>query len=399
MSPNPANPRAAALRFVDVVDVAPEHLTHSVPVICGDLPLHRAVPRIKEPPIVQSTALTAVNHSPTHLPSFAMAFVAPLSLSLAAPHASRRPRATCLTSRSTFVGTSCLPRPCAARSAQLSVPPARPHMVSTNMHDVTTPVEPSSPPPSSPRNLPLTLAAVTLGLAAGVWVLSRRVSLSAVLSALMARVSELGTVRGALLLSCVNFCTVLFCFPANMGLMIGAGAMLGPLPAFLALFSSKLVAASVAFVLARFVLYRRANRWLQRYPKLNKLLTSTGKEGGWKFVLLMRLSPFPGFLLNYLLSLTGVGFAEYIFGTILGIAPSISNLVLVGATAKDVGVGVSGGTLRGGWLGVALKVVCMLSMVVVSVVITRRARKAFAELDEDGKNRESGDGGKEAVQL
>lgn len=172
--------------------------------------------------------------------------------------------------------------------------------------------------------------------------------------------------------------------------MIGAGAMLGPLPAFLALFSSKLVAATVAFVLARGILYGRAIRWLERYPKLKKLLTDTGKEGGWKFVLLMRLGPFPGFLLNYLLSLTGVSFAEYIFGTIVGIAPSIGNLVLVGATAKDVGVGVSGGTVSGGWLGVALKTICMLSMVVVSVVITRRTRKAFAELD---------DGGKEAVPL
>lgn len=182
-----------------------------------------------------------------------------------------------------------------------------------------------------------------------------------------------------------------------MGLMIGAGAVLGPLPAFLALFSSKLLAASVAFTLARGVLYERATRWLQTVPKLRRILTETGKEGGWKFVLLMRLSPFPGFLLNYLLSLTGVGFAEYLLGTVLGIAPSISNLVLVGATAKDVGVGVGGGSVRGGWLGVGLKVVCMLSMVVVSVVVTRNARKAFAEMEEDGKASDVPDLGKEAA--
>lgn len=165
-----------------------------------------------------------------------------------------------------------------------------------------------------------------------------------------------------------------------MGLMIAAGALIGAAPAFVALFFSKLAAACVAFLLARGVLSSRAHKWLAHHPRLARVLQETGTEGGWKFVLLMRLSPFPGFLLNYLLSLTGVSFGEYVGATVLGIAPSVSNLVLLGATAKGV---VGGGTGSGGWLGVAIRTVCALSMVVVTVVIGRRAKKVFQEVEED----------------
>lgn len=259
------------------------------------------------------------------------------------------------------------------------------------MHNTSSPASapPSSPPPASPLLSRKPLVAAAVLLLAGLSVLvSKYVDLSALFAALNAHVEQLGVVRGGLLLAAINYCTVLFCFPANMGLMIGAGAVLGPLPAFLALFTSKLAAAATAFALARGVLHERATRWLERAPKLKTVLADTGKNGGWKFVVLMRLSPFPGFLLNYLLSLTGVGFSHYLLGTVVGIAPSISNLVLVGATAKDVGIGVGGGSVRGGWLGIALKVLCSVSMIVVSIIVTKKTRKAFAELDENGERKE-----------
>lgn len=167
-----------------------------------------------------------------------------------------------------------------------------------------------------------------------------------------------------------------------MGLMIFAGALLGPLNAFLALFLSKLFAASAAFALARTLLYKRAHAWLDEHPRLQKVLES-GAEGGWRFVLLMRLSPFPGFMLNYLLSVTNVSYLQYILATAAGIAPSVLNLVLIGATAKDVGVGVGGGAVAGGWLSLALKALCIASMITIMVVVTRKARQAFAEVDAE----------------
>lgn len=258
-------------------------------------------------------------------------------------------------------------------------------MVSTHVEEAPGAPSGGDPAPLPPaRNRTLVTAALA-ALAAGAAFL-RRGNIGAVLGRLTAFAAELGPSRGAALLAGINFCTVLFCFPANMGLMIGAGAVLGAVPAFLALFVSKTAAALVAFLLARNVLYGRVSRWLGRYPKMARVLRDSGKDGGWRFVVLMRLSPFPGFLLNYLLSLTGVTFTEYAIGTFVGIAPSIMNLVLMGSTAKDVGVGVAGAGPRNGWFGLAFKAMCMLSMAVVSVLITKRARQAFAALDTEGNS-------------
>lgn len=163
-----------------------------------------------------------------------------------------------------------------------------------------------------------------------------------------------------------------------MGLMIAAGAMLGALPAFIALFASKLCAASVAFLLARGVLYERAQVWLNQQKRLKKLLGEGG--GGWQFVLLMRLSPFPGFLLNYLLSLTGVSFIEYILATAVGIMPSIGNFVLVGSTAKQVVGGTAAGVGILGWL---MRALCISSMVAVTVLGGRRAKRIIGEMEQE----------------
>lgn len=207
-------------------------------------------------------------------------------------------------------------------------------------------------------------------------------SAASAISALTAYASQLGTTRATLLLFCTNFFTVLFCFPANMGLMIAAGAILPPLNAFTALFFSKLAAACVAFVLSRTLLMDRArNAISRRYPRLASLLEGEGATTGWRFVLLMRLSPFPGFILNYLLSLTGVSFLHYFFGSVIGIAPPIINLILIGNAAKEVGVGVAGGAVgaatKAAWLPLGLKVATVASMVSVTVYITRFISKSF----------------------
>lgn len=97
-------------------------------------------------------------------------------------------------------------------------------------------------------------------------------------------------------------------------------------------------------------------------------------------MVVMRLSPFPGFMLNYLLSLTGISFRQYFFGSLVGIIPSIANLVLIGNAARDVGLGVlSGSVLAGwaGWLPLFVKLLCAASMITVSVYVTRAMLAAF----------------------
>lgn len=119
----------------------------------------------------------------------------------------------------------------------------------------------------------------------------------------------------------------------------------------------------------------------------------------------MRLSPFPGFVLNYLLSLTDVSFVNYLVGSVVGMAPPILNLVLIGNAARQVGAGVSGGSgissstsaanatgsygmwsAVSQWLPIALKLVTIFSMIAVTVHVSRAIASAFGEDDNDSIN-------------
>lgn len=234
--------------------------------------------------------------------------------------------------------------------------------------------------PLSLKRLPVRalLAVAAVGAVAYVIKSADLSSVSAAIDYVTSKARTLGPLRAAALLCCLNFTTVLFCFPANMGLMIAAGAILPAPYAFAALFLSKLLAACAAFLLGRTFLRSRAERWLGNYPRLQKVLARP-EVTRWTFVVLLRLSPFPGFVLNYLLSLTAVPFGQYALGTVFGIAPSIANLVLIGDAAKGVGQTVAAGATLSAWLAPALKLAMVSSMFFVTLHVTKLVSAAFDE--------------------
>lgn len=206
---------------------------------------------------------------------------------------------------------------------------------------------------------------------------------SGALSVLSQRAVQFGPLRAAALLAVINFFTVVFCFPANMGLMIAAGAVLPAPYAFSALFCSKIAAAAAAFLLSRTLLLSRVKRALDKYPRFRSILARSGTDGGWRFVLLMRLSPFPGFVLNYLFSLTGVTFVQYIIGSVIGIVPSIANLVLIGNTARNVSMGVAADGTIVSWLPIILKLLGVGSMIATTVYVSKAVSRTFGASDLD----------------
>lgn len=105
----------------------------------------------------------------------------------------------------------------------------------------------------------------------------------------------------------------------------------------------------------------------------------------------MRLSPFPGFVLNYLLSLTGVAFWQYLLGSIIGVAPSVANLVLIGNAARNVGQGVAsgGGGGMATWMPLMFKIVAAVSMIGVTFYVSKAVSKAFDEDNVDLQSRTS----------
>ncbi|MFK7892066.1 MAG: TVP38/TMEM64 family protein [Granulosicoccus sp.] len=129
--------------------------------------------------------------------------------------------------------------------------------------------------------------------------------------------------------------------------------------------ASATAAAGVAFLLGRYFLSQRVNRWIERNQRLLALNQAVSMEG-WKVVMLLRLSPLiPYGLQNYLFSVTRIAFVPYLLATAIGITPATTLYVYIGRLGQSF-------TGAGYWQWL-LVVVGLLATLWVAWVIGRRA--------------------------
>lgn len=160
-------------------------------------------------------------------------------------------------------------------------------------------------------------------------------------------------------------------------LTLAAGAIFGLARGTLYVFAGATLGASAAFLVARYLARGAVERRLAGHPRFAALDHAVGREGR-KIVFLLRLSPvFPFNLLNYALGLTRVRFADYLVAC-LGMLPGTFLYVYYGKLLGSVAAVAGGAEVERGWeywtflgLGVA-------ATVVVTAVITGRARQALA---------------------
>jgi len=134
---------------------------------------------------------------------------------------------------------------------------------------------------------------------------------------------------------------------AITALFLASGLIFIPRPAVcavagltfgLAAFPLALIASTagalIAFVLARYFLHDRFQRWIGRYPKARTLVQAIDEEG-WRLLLLLRLaSPIPGPVSNYAFGLSSMNMVPYVAATALGIAPQVFAFIYLGALGK-----------------------------------------------------------------
>ena len=102
---------------------------------------------------------------------------------------------------------------------------------------------------------------------------------------------------------------------------------------------------------------------------------AVAKEG-WKIVGLTRLSPvFPFTLLNYAFGLTRVSFRDYLLASWIGMIPGTILYVYVGSVGRAVTEAGERSTAQ--WV---LFAVGLLATLLVTVVITRSAKRALAAM-------------------
>lgn len=162
-------------------------------------------------------------------------------------------------------------------------------------------------------------------------------------------------------------------------LTLGAGFVYGPLWGTLLVSPVSVIAAFVAFSLAR----GRLRPWVMKKVGGNTNFTVVDKavgDQGFKIVMLLRLSPlFPFTFLNYALGLTGVKARSYVLASFIGMLPATFLYTYLGSLVTSV-TELANAPKQGAedaqsvfmWVGFAVTVV-------VTAYVTTLARRALRE--------------------
>jgi len=199
-------------------------------------------------------------------------------------------------------------------------------------------------------------------------------------------VRGLGAV-GALVYSVVYILATVLLLPGSI-LTLGFGFLYGPLWGFALASPVSVAAATVSFFLGRTVARDAIRARIEGNRKFAAIDRAIGADG-LKLITLLRFSPaFPFALGNYALGLTSVKPSHYILGSWAGMLLGTFLYVYLGSLVGDVTELASGGGDGGGARSVLLGV-GLVATILVTVVVTRTARRALSELiPEEAANAE-----------
>lgn len=164
---------------------------------------------------------------------------------------------------------------------------------------------------------------------------------------------------GPLVFMVAHVLTSLFFVPRTL-MAIVAGVLFGLWWGTLWALIGALIGASVGFLAARYV-----NADAIRLEELKTIgpLLKRAEEGGWRAVAIARFIPvLPHTTVNYALGLTQISFGAYLFGSLVGIAPTTIVYANFGASGRYA---ASGG---GDWLEPTL---WGIGFVVLSIILPK----------------------------
>ena len=168
-------------------------------------------------------------------------------------------------------------------------------------------------------------------------------------------------------------------------LTLVAGLAFGLAIGFPLVVAAATVGASLAFLIARYLVHKRVESFVSERPKF-KAVNKAVSEGGWKVVGLLRLSPvLPFNLQNYFYGITDLKFWPYAAATFVGIMPGTLLYVYLGAAGKAAS-GDGGGALKWTFFAAGL-----VATVAVAVYVTKKAQailKKHGVGDKGGKGKQ-----------
>ena len=192
-------------------------------------------------------------------------------------------------------------------------------------------------------------------------------------------IGDLGAAGMAVYAAFYVLATVLF-VPGSV-ITIAAGFLFGLLWGTMVVSVGATTGGALAFLISRYV----AREWVvakaQRNEKFKAIDQAIGEQGG-KIVFLLRLSPaIPFNLSNYLYGLTAVRFCPYLLASWLGTLPGTVLYVYLGVAGRASLQAAAGMDQGQSSAEQGLLVVGLLATVVVTVLVTRIARKALKQTE------------------
>ncbi len=219
------------------------------------------------------------------------------------------------------------------------------------------------------KKIPWKLIILVAALAAIV-VLGVRFDIGDKLKTFSGWVADQGVLGMAVFVAGYIVSTILF-FPCSL-LTLGAGTAFGLVNGTILVSIGSTIGASCAFLISRYVARDAVLRMTRKYPGFGAIDRAIGEEGG-KIVGLLRLSPaLPYNLSNYFYGLTAVGFGPYVLASWIGMLPGTVMYVYIGYIANTAGNSTAETVFKG--IGLAVTIV-------VTVMITRKARAAIRKYD------------------
>ncbi|XP_021775281.1 uncharacterized protein LOC110739132 [Chenopodium quinoa] len=164
-------------------------------------------------------------------------------------------------------------------------------------------------------------------------------------------------------------------------LTMSAGLLFGSVTGTVLVSISGTLAASIAFLIARYFARERILKLVEGNKKFKAIDKAIG-ENGFRIVALLRLSPLLPFSLgNYLYGLTSVKFIPYVLASWLGMLPGTWAYVNAGAFGRaiiqeETGVGVTGGSGQLLTLGLGL-----LATALAASYVTKLAKDAMKDIE------------------
>ena len=178
--------------------------------------------------------------------------------------------------------------------------------------------------------------------------------------------------------------------PASV-LTLAAGALFGVPRGLVIVSAASTLGAAAAFLIARHLARDRVRRWLLESPRLAAIDRAV-RDGGWKLVALLRLSPAVPFnIQNYLYGITDLPFWPCMITSWVAMLPGTLLYVVLGHAGRAglEAVGGARGRTPAEWLMLAVGVA---STLVLTVYLTRLVRARLGPLPvEESEHRRGPD--------